>query len=569
MQILRGRGLSRGFAIGPAVALRRELGAVYRITSEDDQVEAEVGRLTAAVEEIERELARTRQSVQREVGSELAGIFDAHDLILHDPLFLERIEDVIRGEKVNAEWAVQEVGADLGARFARIETAHLRERGQDIEDVVRYLLANLQKGAPQELGSRARGAIIVADELTPAEALRLGRLGVAGFVLEGGGEGSHTVIVARALSLPLVLGVREARNQVRDGAAVVIDGETGTVGLRPDPTEIAEAKLRVDHESSDLPEPEAGVGPTRTLCGAEIDLLSNIEILDEINVSLAARSDGVGLYRSEFLYIERAPELPTEEEQFAAFERLLCSHAPRPVTIRTFDLGGREIGRGFRESDEANPSLGLRGVRLTLTQRKVFVVQLRALLRAASVGNLRIMVPMVSSVDEVLLFRALLSQVRRELVEHGVEVPDSVPIGAMIEVPGAALIAHHLAKVVDFFAIGTNDLTQYTLAVDRNNDRVAGLYRPLHPAVLRLVDLVVRAAAEAGVEVSICGEIGGDPRATALLLGAGLRQLSMSPRAIHRVRERVAGLEMTGCQELWERACSCATAGEVERLLTS
>jgi phosphotransferase system enzyme I (PtsI) len=550
--------------------LRRDLGDVYRITLQEEQIEAEVARLQLAVRGMETELARTKRTVQREVGGELAGIFDAHDLILHDPLFLHRIEEVVRTQRVNAEWAVQEVGGDLGARFARIETAHLRERGQDIEDVVRYLLANLQQGGAQDLGENARGSVIVADALTPSEALRLGRLGVAGFVLEGGGEGSHTVIVARALSLPLVLGVHEARAQVRDGAPITVDGEEGTVGVRLSDEEEAAARLRADAEMGDLP-PRAtlrrSAGPVHTACGVAVEVQSNIEILDEINVSLAAQADGVGLYRSEFLYIEKSPGLPSEDEQFAAFERLLCSHAPHPVTIRTFDLGGRELGRGLRESEEANPSLGMRGVRLTLTQRKVFVVQLRALLRAASFGNLRILVPMISSVEEVLLFRSLLAEVRRDLEAAGVSVPADVPVGVMIEVPGAALIAAHLAKVVDFFAIGTNDLTQYTLAVDRNNDRVAGLYRPLHPAVLQLVELVVGAAREGGIEVSLCGEMGSDLRATPLLIGAGLRQISMSPRAIHRIRERIGTLRVDRCEALWKQAIACATAGEVEQLL--
>lgn len=564
MQVLRGIGVSPGIAIGRAVSIETRTGEVYRFTLPEAEVEAEVARLHEAVEHAQKELRRIREKAGTELGKELAGIFDAHLLLMKDSGFLGRIEDRIRGKRVNAEWAVQKTAAELDERFAQIDDQYLRGRSEDLTDVSRHILRSLQGIDHHELSEIGEDVVIVADDLTPADAVRLGRERVVGFVMETGGRTSHTAIIARSLHRAAVAGVEGISQLNLDEVPVVVDGERGEVVIHPTPAVLARYRRRrdeLDREEETLLATAKLEAVTRD--GVMVSLMANIDLPEELAEVGAFGSCGIGLYRSEFLYIEKSPELPSEDEHVELYRRLVEAAAPEPAIIRTYDLGGRKLARELMATHEDNPVLGLRGIRLTLRRPDIFKTQLRALLRAALHGDLWMLLPMVSTVGEVRRFRALLDEVMAELEGEGTPFRRDVPLGVMIEVPAAAMTADLLAREVDFFSIGTNDLIQYALAVDRNNEHVADLYQPLHPAILRMLRFVLDSAREAGIEVSLCGEMAADPRCAALLVGLGLRRLSMSPRAIPEVKTRIRELAAGELAELAERCARLATADEV------
>lgn len=565
MQVVRGMGVSGGIAIGRAVYIETRAAEVFRLTLPEETVEAEVQRFHSALEHARQELERIRSRTDQALGNDLAGIFDAHQLLLSDRTFLGRIEERIRTKRVNAEWAVHKTAEELDNRFAQIDDAYLRERSEDLTDVSRHLLRSLQGISQHDLSEMRGDAIVVADDLTPSDAVRLGREQVRGFAIESGGRTSHTAIIARSLHLPAVAGVVGLSNLlVTDDDPIIVDGETGTVILHPTDEVLQDYRRRM----LDLENREHALLATRELeavtrDGVQVLLMANIDLPEEAEEVRLFGSDGIGLYRSEFLYIEKSPELPTEEEHLAIYRRLVEVAAPHPAIIRTYDLGGRKLAREVMETHEDNPVLGLRGIRLTLARPDVFKTQLRALFRAGLYGDLWVMVPLVSTLDELRRFRAFADQVMAELAAEGIPFRRDIRIGAMIEVPAAALISDLLAKEVDFFSIGTNDLIQYSLAVDRNNEHVADLYQPLHPAILRMLRLVVENARAAGIEVSLCGEMGSDLRYAPLLVGLGLRRLSMSPRQVPVIKEKIRELSAAELSSLVERCMTFSTAAEV------
>ncbi|MGH9361119.1 MAG: phosphoenolpyruvate--protein phosphotransferase, partial [Thermoanaerobaculia bacterium] len=554
MQVLTGIGVSPGIAIGRAVSIETRIGEIYRFTLPEGEVEAEVARLHEAVKHAQGELLRIREKAGADLGTELAGIFDAHILLLNDPGFLGRIEERIRSNRVNAEWAVLKTAAELDERFARMSDEYLRERSEDLTDVSRHILRSLQGIAHHELSEIGQDVVVVADDLTPADAVRLGRERVVGFVIETGGRTSHTAIIARSLHRAAVAGVEGISQLNLDEVPVVVDGERGEVVLHPTPEVLARYRRRRAELDREEREQLATAGlEAVTRDGVAVSLMANIDLPEELAEVAPFGSCGIGLYRSEFLYIEKSPALPSEDEHVELYRRLVEAAAPEPAIIRTYDLGGRKLARELLATHEDNPVLGLRGIRLTLNRPDIFKTQLRALLRAALHGDLWMLLPMVTTVEEVRRFRALLAEVMGELEREGSPYRRDVPLGVMIEVPGAALIADLLAREVDFFSIGTNDLIQYALAVDRNNEHVADLYQPLHPAILRMLRFVLDGARAAGIEVSLCGEMAADPRCAAVLVGLGLRRLSMSPRAIPEVKTRIRELAAAELAELAER----------------
>ncbi len=570
-ETLQGAGAAPGVAIGPAVCLRGHGVEVLRVTIRRGGLDREVERFGAAVRAVEAELEATESRIAETFGSDLASIFHAHSVILRDSSFARRIDQVIRRDGVNAEWAVQAVADDLGEKFAQVKSQHLRERGEDLRDVTRYLLRALagKRSSPGGGEDFDRNVVVVSHELTPDEVLRLGRRGAVGFAIEVGGANSHTAIVARALDVPLVTGIVDITNRVADDDPVIVDGEEGRLTLHPTPETLDQhrnlQRRRRRHEEAQST--AARDLAARTVDGAEVELLANVELPEELDDVRRFGASGIGLYRSEFLYLEKSPELPSEEEHLAVIRQLLETLAPQPVVVRTFDLGGGKVARGLVPQDEENPVLGQRGIRLTLARPDVFRVQLRALFRAAPFGNLRIMAPMVTTVDEIRALRRLCDEVCAELEAEGAEYRRDVELGAMVEVPAAVMIARQLAAEVDFLSIGTNDLIQYTLAVDRTNQHVAGLYQPLHPAVLSMIQLVVEAGRRQRVPVALCGEMAASPEWVPLMLGLGLRQLSMSPRGIPSVKEVVRSLDISDAEELARRCVTASTAEEVESLL--
>ena len=564
---LIGRGVASGLALGPALFVADRAHEVYRFLVAEGDLEGEVDRLNRAVEQTRSELLRLRKAAAREAGSEVARVFEAHDMMLTDPLFLGRVEEFIRERHVNAEWAIQEIGSELLEQFRSFETEHLRARGQDLLDVMSSLSGALEGIDHHRFDEIGESVIVVADELTPSEMIHLHEESIGGVIFRQGGTNSHAAIVARALQIPMVVGVEKADAGDFDATPVLVDGSSGEVVLHPSEQTVRRAREQIAAASGTVGQ----VDPEtfRTADGTRITLMANVEFLVELDLMKRTGAEGVGLYRSEFLYLQMAPEVPTEQDHYETFRALVDGCGAQGVTIRTFDLGGRDYSRVLFDLEEGNPALGMRGIRLTLRRLDSFRVQLRAIVRAAQHGPLRVMMPLVSNFDEIVAFKSLLSEVEEELRAEGHSIETRIPVGAMIEVPAAALIAEELAQELDFFSIGTNDLVQYTLAVDRNNEHVADLYQPLHPAVLRLLSMTVGAAARHGVEVSLCGEIAADPRALPILLGLGLRVFSATPQALPRIQEELGKHDLEACRELAEQAVRCRTSCEVESLLSS
>ncbi|MEM8964012.1 MAG: phosphoenolpyruvate--protein phosphotransferase, partial [Acidobacteriota bacterium] len=530
----------------------------------------EIERFHEAIELVRVELKRIRGRVSEDLGDELAGIFEAQSLFLSDGTFLERVEGHIVDEKINAEWAIYETATEIQAQFDAIGAEYLRERSEDLRDVCRHLVRQLRGIHLHHLSEIEGDVVIVADDLSPTDAVRFGRENVVGFAIEHGSRTSHTTIIARSLNLPAVSGLTDIRKRLTDQAEVpiIVDGSAGEVVLRP----TAEVLRGYRHQISVLVREEENLlEQGRSLAvstdGVEVRVMANIDLPEEIDDAVRFGSEGVGLYRSEFLYIEKSPAMPEEDEQVEAYRRLIEAAAPHPAIVRTYDLGGRKIAREVMYTHEENPVLGLRGIRLTLARREIFRTQLRALYRAAVYGDLWIMLPMVTVVEEVRGYRAFAAEIQAELDAENLAYRDDCKLGIMIEVPAAALIADLLAREVDFFSIGTNDLIQYALAVDRNNEHVTDLYQPGHPGMVRLLRQIARAANREGIELSMCGEMAADPRLTPLLLGIGLRRLSVSPRKVPTIKNRICELSTRTCEDMVEQCTHLATGAEVDQFL--
>jgi phosphotransferase system enzyme I (PtsI) len=567
---LVGLGVSPGIAIGKPVIVENRPVPVMRVPLSAGQIKPEVARLRAAAKRAAKHLIGLAKDAVTTVGAEYASIFEAHRLMLEDPALLDEVERLIRSEAVNAEWALEQVTHRLLAQFEKLGDVYLRERQTDVLDVAAQLQRSLQGREGPTLGHSGELGILVADDIPPSQAIQLASRGVSGFASETGGITSHTTIIAKSLGIPAVVGVAGLVGAVEKARLVIVDGFEGHILVDPDPALIQVYSLRAEEHRRRQQE-MLGLAhlPAKTLDGHVVTLLANIDLVHEIAAAKAAGAEGIGLFRSEFLFLQASPALPDEEEQEAAYAALIEAFPEGPVTIRTFDLGGKKLAREMLGAPEANPVLGLRGVRLCLQKPDFFRTQLRALLRAAGrgPGTLRVMVPLIGHVEEVKTVRVLLARFSKELQSEGHAVPARVLVGAMIEVPAAAMIAEHLAREVDFFALGTNDLTQYTLAVDRGNEQVSSLFRPFHPAVLRLVEMVISTGDRFGIPVSLCGEMAADPLAVPVLVGLGLREFSMHPPALPVVRSLIRALTLREARRIAHKALSFATAKAVEEYL--
>jgi len=571
---LSGTPVSPGIAIGRAVLwLSRDDTSVKR-QIEPEEIPEELERLRRAAESSVAEIEMTGRQVGERLGPEFASIFTAHALFLQDRAFLGPIEKRIENDRVNAEWAVTSTTESLVARFRDLPDEAIALRSADLEDVARTLRKHLgdEGSSPTRIEDiPGESLVIIADELTPSDAVRIPRDRVVAFATERGGKTSHAAILARSFGLPAVVAVPRLLASVADGDQVIVDGRDGVVWREPP---LAVASLFLDRRRDEARREESlkalsiGSQKTLTLDGQEIAIRANIELMSEVGDVLEYGADGVGLFRSEFLYLSAGNvEFPDEAAQTAIYREVLRRLAPRPVVIRTYDLGGKKGARQLVGFDESNPVLGLRGVRLCFARPEMFRTQLRALLAAASAGDLRILVPMVSGVEEIRKVHTLLDEARDDLRRHGVPVPDHVPLGAMIEVPSAAITADVIAPEVDFMALGTNDLVQYTLAVDRANETVSELFRPHHPGVLRLLSRVASAAHAAKRPLSVCGEMAADPANFLLLLGMGIREFSMGPRTVPVIKELARGANTVEAARLTEAALTLATPDEVAAFL--
>jgi len=567
-RIFRGIGVSPGIAVGKALVIEVRRPRVKREPVDPGRVGREVARLQQALEASRRQILEIQERIAREVGPQYARIFDAHLLILDDRWLTDRTVAVIERERVNAEYAVQEVLDPVRQALSRVEDGYLRERRTDVDDVGDRLLRNLlgQRGGIHVEGMRGE-AIVFAHDLSPSDTAQLHREAVLGLVTETGGRTSHSAIMARSLEIPAVVGVEQICAQAQSHEAVVLDGAEGVVILAPDLeilTRYHARKQRLEYAGIALH--KLGGLPAETQDGYRVRVTANIEFPEELPAVRDHGAEGVGLYRTEFLYLNR-PDLPSEEEHFAVYRAVAAEMHPRPTVIRTLDFGGDKLASAIQLAAEENPSLGLRAIRLCLHRPDMFRTQLRAILRASAFGALRIMYPMISGVAELRAANAILEDVKAELRRQGIAFDPEIQTGAMIEIPSAAMTADLLAREVDFFSVGTNDLIQYALAIDRINEQVAYLYEPLHPAVLRMLRSVVTAAHNEGIWISMCGEMAADPLHALLLVGLGFDELSMTPGAIPLLKRIIRSVTFGQATEVAQRVFGCATAQEVEALL--
>ena len=564
----KGIGVSPGIAIGRAVIVEKRVASVYRVPIREEEVPFEVTRFLESLEKTRDELLELKFKVARSMGDEYAQIFEAHAMIVGDASFADKVVQKIETEQVNAEWAMAEVQEELQARFASFDDDYLRERVADVKDVAERVLVNLQGVAHHDLSEIKHDVVILADDLTPSDTIHFNRRPIVGFATEVGGRTSHTSIIAKSLFMPAVIGVPRLTKIVDNDELVIVDGYEGTIVVNPTPAMVTEYLGRESrHEEAEQKLLENRTLPATTKDHHKISLQANIELVEELDDAKKFGAEGIGLYRSEFLYISTSPDLPTEEEHFNVYRQLAEATAPNWCVIRTFDLGGKKLAREVMGSKEDNPVLGLRALRLCMQHRDMFKTQLRALLRASAFGKIKIMFPLVSGVQELRQVKTLVREIRVELEGQGIPYNRELQIGIMIEVPSAAVIADLLATEADFFAIGTNDLIQYSLAIDRGNENVSYLYEPLHPALLRLIKGVIDAGKRAGIPVSMCGEMASDPIFAIVLLGLGLEIYSMNPSSIPMVKNVIRSVRYRDCRRIAEAALQKKTAQEIEEFI--
>jgi len=563
---LAGTGVSPGIAVGRALVIEREAVAVFRLLLAPEQVEGEVQRLTRAVQASREQLQAIKDRLSREVGVPHAYIFDAQLLMLEDPLLWDKSVAVIREEHVNAEWALRGVSEQLHALFDEFTDAYLKERSTDLDDVLGRILLNLAgaPGAPSL--SRLPGEVVlVASDLTPSEAAALQWDQVLALAIDAGSRTYHTALLARSLGIPAVVGLKDATLRIPPGALVVVDGTRGHVVVEPSQPALVEYRETQERDRVEEQRLQETRGlPCVTRDGARVALQANVEFPAEAATAVLYGATGIGLFRSEYL-LGRTRAFPAEEQQIDVYRRLLEQMRPHPVTVRTWDVDAQDVLPGGPSS--RNPALGERALRLLRRSPEPFRTQLRALLRAGLHGPLRVVFPFVAGVADLEAALELVEDVKAELRREGVAFAGDLPIGLNLEIPSAAWSADLLAPSVDFFSVGTNDLIQYLLAVDRVDPRVAGLYQPLHPAVLRTLQRIVEVAEREQLPLSLCGEMAAEPASALFLLGIGFRELSMSPSFIPRVKETLRGVRAEQARQVALSCLSLRTAAEVEERL--
>ncbi len=568
--MFKGIAASPGIEIGKAYLLKEEQVIIDKAGVQDEKIELEIKRLENAVETSKIQLKKVKEKAEKELGKAEAQIFEAHLMFLEDPVFMDEIKSKIKSEKITAEHAVLQVAEMYIETFNNMEDEYLKERAADVKDVGDRLIKNILGIADQNLADLPEKVIIIAKDLTPSDTAQMNKEMVLAFATDMGGRTSHTAIMARSLEIPAVVGLTDIYGKAKDGDTVIVDGNAGKVFVNPDKATLEEyERLKAEYleyrqslkELKDLP------AETRDK-SRKVELCANIGTPDDLKGVLENGAEGVGLYRTEFLYMDR-DSLPTEEEQFEAYKMVAEKMAPRAIIIRTLDIGGDKKLPYLDMPEELNPFLGWRAIRMCLDRPEILKTQLRAILRASHYGKLRIMYPMISRVEEIRRANAILEEARQELGREGIPYDKELQVGIMIELPSAAVIADILAEEVDFFSIGTNDLIQYTLAVDRMNEHISKLYEPLHPAVLRLIKNVIDASHKAGKWTGMCGEMAGDLSATAILLGMGLDEFSMSASSIPQVKKIIRSISYDEAKEIAEKALSMESAQDVKKLLES
>jgi phosphotransferase system enzyme I (PtsI) len=558
---LKGIGASAGIAIAKAYRLEEPDLTVSKKEVADKT--AEVLRFDEAIQKSKSELLKIKEHAFRELGADKAEIFEAHILVLSDPELLNPVKDKISSEAVNAEFAMKETADMFVSMFESMDNEYMKERAADIRDVTKRVIGHLLGVEIPNPSMISEEVIIIAEDLTPSDTAQLNRQYVLGFTTDIGGRTSHSAIMARSMEIPAVVGTKTATADIKNGDIVIVDGIDGDVIVNPSEDVIAGfEKKKAQYEVQKAEWAKLVNEETVTKDGQHVELAANIGTPDDVRGVLENGGEAVGLYRTEFLYMGR-DQLPTEDEQFEAYKAVLERMEGKPVVVRTLDIGGDKELPYLNLPKEMNPFLGFRAIRLCLEEQDIFRTQLRALLRASTFGNLKIMFPMIAVVDEFRQAKAILLEEKQKLVNEGVQVSDHIEIGMMVEIPSTAVLADQFAKDVDFFSIGTNDLIQYTMAADRMNERVSYLYQPYNPAILRLVTLVIEAAHKEGKWVGMCGEMAGDPLAIPVLLGLGLDEFSMSATSILPARSLIKNLSKEEAASFKEEILSMSTTEEV------
>ncbi|MBB2927338.1 phosphoenolpyruvate--protein phosphotransferase [Paraburkholderia silvatlantica] len=541
---LHGIPVSRGIAIGRAYLIAPAALDVDHYLIEHAQIEDEIERFRAALQAVEQELDALRADLAADAPSEMGAFIGVHLMILNDVMLVQETIDLIRTRRFNVEWALTEQLERLSRHFDDVEDEYLRERKADIEQVVERVLKSLAGAMPPSLHGGCDEMIVVAHDIAPADMLQFKGQTFQGFVTDLGGRTSHTAIVARSLGIPAAVGVQQASALIRQDDLIIVDGDHGVVIVDPAPIVLEEYTYRQSEMALERRKLQRlKFSPTQTLCGTKIQLYANIELPDDAQSALDSGATGVGLFRTEFLFMNHKSHLPEEDEQFAAYRRAVELMSGLPVTIRTIDVGADKpldamnAGDGYETA--ANPALGLRAIRWSLSEPQMFLTQLRAILRASAFGSVKILIPMLAHAQQIDQTLDLIREAKRQLDDAGLAYDPNIQVGAMIEIPAAALALPMFLRRLDFLSIGTNDLIQYALAIDRADNAVADLYDPLHPAVLQLIAHTLREAKRAGVPVSVCGEMAGDPSFTRLLLGMGLTEFSMHPSQLLVVKQEI------------------------------
>jgi len=567
---IKGIGASPGVAVGRAFLLDRKRVRTPKLRLGESEVESELRRMRTAIELSDHQLNEIKERLAQGEGHDHALILEAHRLMLHDPMFVDEVNKLIERDHINAEWAVRRVARKIKHIFDNIPDEYFRERRADLDFVADRVVRNLMGQAVDVEVEIPADAIVVAHDLTPADVAMMVKTGrIAGFVTDLGGQTSHTAIVARARATPAVVGAGRASDQVSPGDLIALDGTNGLILVNPTDEQLALFKETIRrYAASEQAALKTRELPAITTDGWRVHLYGNMEFLEEIPSLLTHGAEGIGLYRTEFLFLDREHP-PTEEEHFRTYRTVLEAVGGRPVTIRTLDLGGDKVPALRRNEREPNPALGLRAIRWCLQNRDVFRAQLRGLLRASAFGNLRIMFPLISGLAELREARSELERCRSDLGRAGVPMGGRFPVGIMMETPSAAWIADRLVHEADFFSVGTNDLIQYSLALDRHNRDVAYLYRPLHLSLLRSIQNIVTAAKGANVPISMCGEMAGDPVYTLVLLALGFDELSMTGGQIPVVKQLIRKVTQRDAKIMLESAMRLSTSEEIERYIRS
>lgn len=572
---LHGVGVSSGIAIGHAHLVSNALLEVVHYQLPQHLIEDEIQRFSDAVATVKHDLEHIHESLRKNAPAEISAFINTHLMMLADKSLSETPKDIIRKELCNAEWAIKLQMDEVVEQFEQIEDDYLRERKQDVIQVVERVIKVLL-GHPHQLSSeqqtsalqQERKLILVAHDISPADAIQFKQHEFAAFITDVGGVTSHTAILARSLNIPSIVALQKARDLIHDGELIIVDGKQGVVIVNPDKSILTEYKLRQEQWELEQQKLQR-IKSTKaiTLDGENIELFANIEVPEDVVAAKASGATGIGLYRTEFLFMNRR-EMPSEEEQFIAYKRVAEAMKGQPVIIRTLDLGADKQLSGESETECANPALGLRAIRYCLSEPQIFHTQLRALLRASAFGQIKILIPMLSALSELRQSKLLLERAKTSLRKENTPFNENISLGGMIEIPAAAINAEAFASELDFLSIGTNDLIQYTLAIDRTDDSVAHLYNPLHPAVLKLISLTIKAANKLDKPISVCGEMAGEARLTKLLLGMGLRQFSMHPSHILSVKQQILHSQVNQLTHHAKKILALSDIEKIEPLLT-